>query len=128
MFHLSRDLNTITIKQEPQVWTNTIQTQATDLTEYFSRQGIINLQQFLRFNPDTIKRESQIENSPLNGVEESDNSQEKVDAGEPIEMDANGKVKKKRKYKKKPPKVNMNATIFYCVGSIGWLEKSSHAR
>lgn len=103
---ISRDLNTITIKQEPQVWTtNTVQGQATDLTEYFSRQGIINLQQFLRFNPDTIKRESQIENSPLNGVEGSDNSQEKVEPGETVETDSTGKVKKKRKYKKKPPKV-----------------------
>lgn len=118
-FLIFRDLNTITIKQEPQVWANTIQAQATDLTEYFSRQGIINLQQFLRFNPDTIKRESQIENSPLNGVEGSDNSQEKVEAGETIEMemDANGKVKKKRKYKKKPPKVKPpkpGMTTIYC--------------
>lgn len=123
---ICRELNTITIKQEPQVWANTIQTQATDLTEYFSRQGIINLQQFLRFNPDTIKRESQIENSPLNGVEGSDNSQEKVEAVEATEMDANGKVKKKRKYKKKPPKVKppkpgqvhiataLDGTILFC--------------
>lgn len=108
------------------MWTNTIQTQATDLTEYFSRQGIINLQQFLRFNPDTIKRESQIENSPLNGVEGSDNSQEKVDGGETVETDSSGKVKKKRKYKKKPPKVKppkpgqvhiataLDGTILFC--------------
>ncbi|KAJ6633226.1 Gastrula zinc finger protein XlCGF9.1, partial [Pseudolycoriella hygida] len=122
----NRDLNTITIKQEPQVWTNTIQTQPTDFSEYLSRQGIINLQQFLRFNPDTIKRESQIENSPLNGVEGSDNSQEKVDQGEAVEVDANGKMKKKRKYKKKPPKVKppkpgqvhiataLDGTILFC--------------
>lgn len=120
-------MNAITIKQEPQVWTNAIPAQATDLTEYFSRQGIINLQQFLRFNPDTIKRESQIENSPLNGVEGSDNSQEKVETTETtVETDASGKVKKKRKYKKKPPKVKppkpgqvhiataLDGTILFC--------------
>lgn len=95
------------------------------MAEYFSRQGLsVNLQQFLKFNPDTIKRESLIENSPLMGNEESENSQETLSEqpqSSPVTVptttvatitttsantitttDANGKVKKKRKYKKKP--------------------------
>lgn len=117
-------MNTITIKQEP-VWSNSIPTQTADLQEYFSRQGLsLNLQQFLKFNPDTIKREALIENSPLNGTEGSENSQETDESKSilpemtPIEVtpdisttptvevdsDPTGKVKKKRKYKKKPPK------------------------
>ena len=69
----------VTIKQEP-IWQappQVLTQQTTDLAEYFSRQGLSqNLQQFLKFNPDTIKRESLIENSPLNGTEGSENSQE----------------------------------------------------
>lgn len=113
-------MNTITIKQEP-IWNNPTLT-TPDLTEYLSRQMIpMNLQQFLKFNPDTIKREALIENSPLNGNEGSENSQETQGSamtspnGQPeqqdtspqidiVEVDINGKVKKKRKYKKKPPK------------------------
>lgn len=151
------DIETITIKQEPlwnnQITTQTTQQQTTDFTEYFSRQGLsINLQQFLKFNPETIKRESFIENSPLhtndltNGSTLISNDTNSIDITitpdimtsnigtitststqslksetgtistiaqdlnimqqqEPtLEIDANGKIKKKRKYKKKPPK------------------------
>lgn len=106
-------MNTITIKQEP-VWNQqTITTQNTELSDYISRQGLsLNLQQFLKFNPDTIKRESLVENSPLNNnsatPDGSENSQENSlleEMKQPdIEIDASGKIKKKRKYKKKPPK------------------------
>lgn len=114
-----REINTITIKQEP-VWNQQPVTnqQNVELSEYLSRQGLslnLNLQQFLKFNPDTIKRESLVENSPLNysaTPEGSENSQENslenslLEEMKPptIDFDANGKVKKKRKYKKKPPK------------------------
>lgn len=110
--------NSVTIKQEP-IWNiqePNMNAQQIELAEYFQRQGIsLNLQQFLKFNPDTIKRESQVENSPLNNTtnDGSDNANESRDtsttnldssstAAKPIE--GTGKVKKKRKYKKKPPK------------------------
>lgn len=109
-------MSTITIKQEP-IWGNPISTQSTDLNEYLARQGLsLNLQPFLKFNPDTIKRESHVENSPMDGTEMSESSQEQSivhqDEMTPasaaiipiVELDAHGKPKKKRKYKKKPPK------------------------
>lgn len=114
MFCFDREMNTITIKQEP-VWNQPVTNQQNvELSEYLSRQGLslnLNLQQFLKFNPDTIKRESLVENSPLNysaTPEGSENSQENslLEEMKPptIDLDPNGKVKKKRKYKKKPPK------------------------
>lgn len=109
--------NSVTIKQEP-IWNIQephMNAQQAELAEYFQRQGIsLNLQQFLKFNPDTIKRESQVENSPLNNSTQdgSDNATESRDTSatnldssttsKPTE--GSGKVKKKRKYKKKPPK------------------------
>lgn len=73
----------VTIKQEP-VWGSAITAASTaDLAEYFSRQGIpLNLQQFLKFNPENIKREVHVESSPpINGQEGSENSQETQPAG-----------------------------------------------
>lgn len=111
--------NAVTIKQEP-IWTGqapNMNEQQAELAEYFQRQGIsLNLQQFLKFNPDTIKRESQVENSPLSSAtNDGHNATDSLDTSTTTNADSatttptkptdgTGKVKKKRKYKKKPPK------------------------
>lgn len=119
-FSTCRDMNTITIKQEP-IWHQSQMPGATsDLAEYLARQGIsLNLQQFLKFDPDNlhIKREIQMDESPMvtNESESTDqqsgqqtaihmNGTQQQNTVVPVEVDANGKPKKKRKYKKKPPK------------------------
>lgn len=124
----------INIKQEP-VWQNTVTTQTTDFSEYISRMPPtlpLNIHQFLKFNTETIKREAQIESSPLNSSVVSDETQseqsaimEQMDETE-VETASVKKEKKKRKYKKKPPKPKapkpgqvhiataLDGTVLYC--------------
>uniref|UniRef100_A0A1B0CNX7 Putative c2h2-type zn-finger protein n=1 Tax=Lutzomyia longipalpis TaxID=7200 RepID=A0A1B0CNX7_LUTLO len=130
----------IQIKQEP-VWQQNPVSSAsasTDISEYLSRiptqELPLHLHHFLKFNAETIKRESQVENSPLNGAiisydysgQQQQQQQQQVDGNQvqqqqeahsqdasvgtdiqgdiPAAGEGTEKTKKKRRYKKKPPK------------------------
>ncbi|XP_055696855.1 zinc finger protein with KRAB and SCAN domains 5-like isoform X1 [Phlebotomus papatasi] len=123
----------IQIKQEP-VWQNSVSTPSasTDISDYLSRiptqELPLHLHHFLKFNAETIKRESQVENSPLNGalitydyggqqqqqqvegqVQQQESHSQDASVGTDIQGDipageGGEKAKKKRRYKKKPPK------------------------
>lgn len=92
------------------------------VADYLSRmpQALpMSIHQFLKFSAETIKRESQVESSPLSANELGEGSAESqsqdvdaeslivADMAEPEqdnETDTDTKPKKKKKYKKKPPK------------------------
>lgn len=102
--------------------TTTVPSWQTITTDYLSRipQALpMSIQQFLKFSAETIKREAQVESSPLSTVEVGEGSAESqsqemdteslivADIAEPTEEaegDSDSKPKKKKKYKKKPPK------------------------
>ncbi|XP_059621842.1 transcription factor E4F1-like isoform X2 [Phlebotomus argentipes] len=127
----------IQIKQEP-VWQQNPATSSAsaDISDYLSRiptqELPLHLHHFLKFNAETIKRESQVENSPLNGAlityEYAGHQQQQQQQQQQVEVQAQQeshsqdasvgtdiqgdipateggeKAKKKRRYKKKPPK------------------------
>ncbi|GAB0089748.1 transcription factor Sp3-like isoform X1 [Sergentomyia squamirostris] len=121
----------IQIKQEP-VWQQnpvSTSTASSDISEYLSRitstqELPLHLHHFLKFNAETIKRESQVENSPLNGAlitydygaaqqqqveSQSESGSQDASVGTDIQgdipaLEGGEKTKKKRRYKKKPPK------------------------
>lgn len=65
----------------------------------------LSLHQFLRFSAETIKREQGIESSPLSGDFNNESYQNGVEEQIELEIDINGKTKKKKRpVKKKPPR------------------------
>lgn len=118
---LHKDGETIEFTQAGGSNTTTVPNWQTITTDYLSRmpQALpMSIHQFLKFSAETIKRESQVESSPLSAAELGEGSTESqtqemdaeslivADITEPTEEteDSDSKPKKKKKYKKKTPK------------------------
>lgn len=116
---------TTTVASMPATW-QSLAAPGSTLADYISRlQGTaslpLSLHHFLKFSPETIKRESAIESSPLGGAELTDgnagvgggggannpsgaNIQEPGSNVGPDNLEPGTKPKRKKRYKKKPPK------------------------
>lgn len=92
-----------TLTTMPSSW-QSIATPGSAVADYLAK--IPGLHQYLRFSAETIKREQGIESSPLSGDFNNESSyQNGVEEQIELEIDINGKTKKKKRpVKKKPPR------------------------